>query len=162
MKFGMLAAAAIALSALIPSGPAYAQPTCKDIKDILAEAPNSFHAFQGEETDTDYFDSEFWLKNAVECSIDVASADVFFCIWANAVPAMETFYDGLTMQVTACLPGWRALDAKGRIGVSGKPIDKGLKFDAGVGDKSNIYILAWLAPRDDKQTSEVWLQVVHY
>lgn len=158
MKSGLLAAVAIALAPIA----AHAQPSCKEVNTIIAEAPHGFRALRGDELEEDYFESTAWLKYADECGVDVSFVDLFVCTW-NFDPAMaRNNYDAFAKHLPSCLPGWDQKDAAGKDSLKGTTIETGVSFGEGPDNQANTVVILYIEPDKASNSSTLFFQVVRY
>ena len=111
MKSVTFAAVAAAM-ALVCSPVAQAQQSvgCRDIQQILAQAPTGFVAVRGRQinrADSVYV-SQLALPGATACELMLKWESIYYCVWEYAdEAAARAGYNALQSIVSQCLTGWK-------------------------------------------------------
>lgn len=151
MKFGILAALAVAL---VPA--AHAHSGCELIDKLVAGAGSEFASIRGEEIDDGWYETDVWLKDAEECTVEIGDKAVYDCAWsAPHEAAGRTWASALNVTAVKCLPGWTRSDITGKMSFNNLPIRYGDAFTRTDGKAVEVYVEVV-----DAKTTHIWFRVI--
>lgn len=155
MRFACLVAA-VAMAA--PG--AWAQSGCALLDKVIADAPNGFASFRGEEIDDGWFDSKLYFTGAEECAVDVGKETTFSCVWVgDNSAAANTQTVALSESAKLCLKDWPAADLTGQISANGLKIEMGTLL-TGAGQRAGVKLRVFAEAYETSPERNVWLEVL--